>query len=336
MLIRTLVVAAAATVLLSTPARAQDQATIAAAREMAKRGMVAYDAGKFDEAEEKLGRAYEVVKVPTLALYRARALRQLGKLVEAAELYLEATQLEVGAREKARQKARQLAAQRDAERERSELLPRIPNVVVELEDADADAVTVTIDGVPIPGALLGSPRPVNPGERQVLGTRGTQEVRETVTLAEAETKTVRLRFGPDPSAKPEEPPPAPPPSEAPPADEPPDEPGWLPHQRTVGWIGLGVGGAGLVFGSVMGLRAMAQQSELDKHGCSDGHCYGDQSSDIDAYDTSRTLSTIGYAVGGVGVAAGIVLLLTAPSEQEAPPVSAWIGPRMAGVQGRFW
>ena len=41
-------------------------------------------------------------------------------------------------------------------------------------------------------------------------------------------------------------------------------------------------------------------------------------------------------IGGVGAAAGAVLLLTAPEEkQSGPTVQAWLGAGSAGVKGSF-
>ena len=79
-------------------------------------------------------------------------------------------------------------------------------------------------------------------------------------------------------------------------------------QRTLGWVGLGVGGAGLVFGGVTGLVVLSKKSALEDDGCVDARCYSDQADDVDSYNSMRTLSTVGFAVGGLGVAAGAALL----------------------------
>ena len=57
---------------------AGSEASVSTAREIAKEGLNAYDAGRYAEANEKLSRALEVVGVPTLALYTARANVKLG------------------------------------------------------------------------------------------------------------------------------------------------------------------------------------------------------------------------------------------------------------------
>jgi uncharacterized protein HemY len=55
---------------------------------VARDGLEAYDAGRYDEAIDKLSRAYEVAKLPTLAVHTARALAKAGRLVEASEVTL--------------------------------------------------------------------------------------------------------------------------------------------------------------------------------------------------------------------------------------------------------
>ena len=99
---------------------------------------------------------------------------------------------------------------------------------------------------------------------------------------------------------------------------------------------MGVGAWGLLIGAGAGVVALKQQHELDDGGCRNGVCYEDQRSDVDNYNAMRTLSTVGFIVGGIGGAAGAALLLTAPSTAEGGvAVSGWVGVGAAGVAGRF-
>ncbi len=333
--------AAAVALLASAAAFGQDSATVASAREIAKDGLAAYDAGKYDEAADKLGCAYQLVKVPTLGLYTARALLQLGKLIEASEIYLETTRLEVTGSHAAAQEQ----AQKEAAQARSALLPRIPKLVVRIDGAEAGEVTVEVDGQAIPTALLGVGHLVNPGTREIKGRRGDQAVVEQAELGEGDRKTVVLRFGVEgPAAAPAAggragaaTKPAPTVGSSPP-ERGADEATEGNTQRLLGWIGVGVGGAGLVAGSITGLVAMGQRTSLQDEGCEGNACYTDQASDVDSYNSMRTASSVGFIVGGVGLAAGATLLLTAPSHAERAPTAGaglWIGVGSAGVSGRF-
>ncbi len=328
--------AMAAALLSGSIAQAQqvDEASKSAARDIGKDGLEAFKAGRYDEAVDKLTRAYAVVKVPGLGLWTARALEKAGKLVEASEVYNEVGMLEVAEGDRAVQEV----AKQDAAKEREALLPRIPKLTVQVEGAPANEVQVTVDGVPVAAALIGAARPANPGSHSATAKVGEQEVSEEVTLAEGESETVVLRLAaPAPAEQPSMQEPAPASAPAPAATAPADTgaaDGSM--QRTLGWVGLGVGGAGLVFGTVTGIIAVSKKSSLEDDGCVDGACYADQTDDVDSYNSMRTLSTVGFVIGGVGAAAGAVLLLTAPEQDESgPTVQAWLGAGSAGVKGSF-
>jgi hypothetical protein len=86
-------------------------------------------------------------------------------------------------------------------------------------------------------------------------------------------------------------------------------------QRAVGWVALGVGVAGAAAGTFFGVRTLSQKSTVDEH------CVGSRCDDAglranDGAKDSATLSTIGFVVGGAALAAGIVLLVTAPSARS--------------------
>src|SRR5688572_33485949 len=83
--------------LVSRPTLAQevDDAARAAARKLGYAGIEAYQASDYKGALEKLDRAYQVLRAPSLGLWSARALLANGKLVEASERYLEVTRLGV-------------------------------------------------------------------------------------------------------------------------------------------------------------------------------------------------------------------------------------------------
>jgi hypothetical protein len=56
--------------------------------------------------------------------------------------------------------------------------------------------------------------------------------------------------------------------------------------------------------------------------------------------SAKKLAIVGFAVGGVGIAAGVTLFLLSNKKQEPAPssalrVSPWVGYRSAGVTGTF-
>lgn len=340
----------ASSLLIPAVSLGQSSSVLSSARELAKQGLQAYDAGRYEEAAEKLAKAYQVVHVPTLAVNQARALVKLGKWVAASELYLEATRI---ARDKTWQST-QTDAQKDAEREREELLPRIPRLTVVVKGTAPTEVEVSIDGTSLPVALIGTEQLQDPGVHKVQGTRGPEVVTESITVREGDRANVTLQFKlvsaavvqsgsnvPPPvtpvATQPAQPlqPAASTPAPEPPAAPPSNDSASSNSQRLLGWIGIGAGSAGVVIGGVTGLLAMSKHSSLQDSGdCTGGSCTPAKKSDIDSMNTLRTVSTIGFVAGGVLAATGVTLLLTAP-KQEGPRVGLWLTPTGASLTGGF-
>lgn len=318
---------------------AGEAATLSTAREVAKLGLLAYDAGRFDEAVEMLSKAYAAVHVPTLALATARALAKTGKLVAASELYLEAVRIP---RDQSWQES-QFEAQRDAENERLALLGRIPRLSIAVAGVTWSQVTVRIDGVAVPQSLMDTEQMVDPGKRNVEGNYGNQVSKQSVLVKEGEHARVSLGFTPSDAAAPTE-------SNGPPksklsapamAKVQPSAGAAAPGsvQRTVGWVTVSAGGVGLAVGAVSGLLAMSKRSSsLDSKVCpgpGQVSCISQSASDVDAYNSMRMVSMVGFIAGGVLTATGVTLLLSAPKNETSPSAGIWIGPRSAGIYGGF-
>jgi hypothetical protein len=108
-----------------------------------------------------------------------------------------------------------------------------------------------------------------------------------------------------------------------------------PVARSVSYVALGVGAVGVVVGGVFGFRAMLDKAALDG-ACMGGACPARSQHDIDALRADGTVSNIGFEVGLPALAAGVVLWLLSAGPEKAPaPAAVWVGPRAAGVAGRF-
>ena len=108
-------------------------------------------------------------------------------------------------------------------------------------------------------------------------------------------------------------------------------------QKTYALVAFGVGGAGLVLGTVGGLLALGKSSTL-KDSCklNGNKCPASAQSDIDSDVPVGTIRTAGCIVAGVGGAAGAVLLLTAPkAEVKGATVSPYVGAGNVGFTGSF-
>jgi len=301
----------------------------AAARQLGYQGVEAYQAGDYATAQDKLRRAFDVVKVPTLGLWLARTLTKNGRWVEAAEVYREVSRLEVTeGKVEAQQEAQQAAAS-----ELDELVAKMPSIVIMVEGAQANQVVVEIDGVQVPAAVLGEARPMDPGRHRVVGKSGSQVFEQVVELGPSQQRKLRLAFKPEPtnpSVKPTGP--APDPERDAEASTGGDT------QRTLGWAALGVGAAGIVTGGVTGFLVLGKKSALeDNANCRGTVCAPPAHDDVDSYNRLRTISTVSFIVGGAAAALGTTLLLTSHGgEGDAETsVSAYVGVGHAGVTGSF-
>lgn len=328
--LRRAILLAAALLAAPSPAHAVDSATRAAARDLGYEGVQAYQGGDYQTATDRLERAYDVLRAPSLALWSARALEKTGKLVEASERYLEATRLpeDSGGDPAVQQKAKQEAAA-----ERKELLPRIPKLVVEVDGVEARRVELTVAGESVKSALIGTPRPTNPGQVEVIGRVGNAIAKQVVTLTEGERESVLLSF--DPSTLPSEVDDGSQQPAAPTATTvatPEDRPASGSWQRTAGWIGIAVGAAGVVVGGVTAGILAGKQGDLD---CPDNVCPASQEDAMASYNNLRPVSSAAFVAGGILAAAGVTLLLTAPSAEQSASITPYVGWASAGVTGTF-
>jgi hypothetical protein len=311
---------------------AADRAT---ARTLAQEGQDALDAKRYSVSVDRFSRAEALVHAPTLLLGLARAQLGLGNLVEAQENYNRIIREGV-ASNAPRSWGKALA---DANKEVQTLSSRIPWVTINVNGPSAPEVVV--DTVAVPSASLGVRRAVNPGEHAIKASgEGYLPATKTITLGEGQSLSVTL----DLEKAPAPPPPAPTEVAAstPAAPEAPKPTGGA--RKTLGFVALGVGGAGLITGAITGILAIQKHNTLNKV-CSNGQCTQEifdlNKSTLNAYHAMTTTSTIGFIVAGVGVAAGTILLVTLPKSSSTQTgandgeVSAFIGWGSAGVKGTF-
>jgi|GEM_PF-373788 len=306
-----------------------DDETRSAARQLGTEGVHAYQAGDYDKASERLERAFSLLEAPSLGLWSARALEKTGRLVKAAERYLKTTRLAVEAGGDAKV---QEGAKADAAKELQALEPRIPKLVIELEGASPDEVTVTVNGAAIKAGLIGTARPTDPGVVEIVARRGAEEVRQSVDLAEGQSRAVTLNLETGQalaSSSPKE-------SEAPREDAGPlgDSGTKSRWQIPVGWTTLGLGIAGLATGGVAAGMAAAEY-ETASAGCTNDRCPNGSEEQVAGYNTLRIVSSVGFIAGGVLTALGVTFLLTAPKRPEAAYVAPVIGLGTLGLRGRF-
>jgi hypothetical protein len=186
--------------------------------------------------------------------------------------------------------------------------------------------SVEIDGEPLPEPRWYLPMYLDPGEHTIaVSAPGKQ--RRTIKVGVSREPTAQIV--PVPALADVELPPPPPPRK-PPALPPSNA------RRVAGFVVGGVGLAGLAMGSVLGVLTIQKRDEIGAH-CTTGAT----STECDALgaqlhgdaQTLGTWSTVSFAAGAAAVAAGALLVITAP--KRGPEVHAFIGPRGAVLGGVF-
>jgi hypothetical protein len=311
----------------------------AAARMLGTEGVQLAQSGDCTQAVDKLTRAEALVHAPTTAVPLAQCDIQLGKLVAGTEI------LNRVLRETLPESAPKpwLDARKRAQTLFDATGPRIPKLRIHVDRAAGAVgdVQVTIDGELMPVVLLDNDRPTDPGRHHVIASaQGFASAESDVSLSDGQSQNLSLRLEPQPAASPPVPPVQPPPLAAPTQPVAPALQPASPPNRTPGYIVLGVGAAGIAVGTVFGVLALGAKSTLDS-ACvpTKASCPSSSQGDIDALHTDAIVSTVGWAVGGVGAALGLYLVLTAHGE-ESPKTAGielrpWVGPGSAGIVGSF-
>jgi hypothetical protein len=305
-------------------ARADDATEIAAARTIGQDGVMLADQGRCAQALEKLAQAEKLHHAPTTALRMAECEIELGRIVagtERLERLLREPQ-PVGT------PAAFTAAYAKADRVLYAARPRIATLHIAVKGPRSGVATVSVDGDPVPAVLVDGDRPTDPGAHTITAKgRGWLAASANVTLKDGEVATVTLTMQPDPNA----------PQGGEGASEGPVD-GRPARTNKLAWAALGVGAVGLVVGTVAGITVATKTSSLDG-ACVDKACPASRQDDIDSTATWATVSTVGFVVGGAGLATGAVLFLLgrprSPATSAGPSIMPVIGATGLGLDGRF-
>jgi hypothetical protein len=298
-----------------------------AARDLAIQGAEAYDAGDFSTALDRFTRASALVSAPTLLVMQARSFLALGRWVEAFEAYHAAQRMPLApdAPEPF------LQAVHDAEREGSELESRLPRIEIRLP-AEASGVEITVDGAPLPAALVNVTHPIDPGTHQVVATAaGQPHFSQQVQIAEREIAIVEVpapkaNLTPATQPQPTKPVVANPPAPVDREPRPNSTPSWLLP------VAFSAGGAGVGIAVVSGFLAADRHDKLKKV-CQGKECPPEATADLDAYHLYRGLFFVGTALGAAGLGLGTYFAIW--GDKGPDEVGLELHPGGASLRGRF-
>lgn len=282
--------------LTGAPAGAQSKEELDKARAMFLEGVSLAAANNCAAALTKYQAVVKVKMTAPVVFNIAECEERLGKLVSALGSYRLAASLV--------DPAKPDAVARNVGDRVSSLEARIPRLIIERTEQTSK---IELDGQEIGTSQIGKENLVDPGTHVVSGKIGETEVwRESVELAEKETKTVTVKIDVAKFKPPEKPAAsaatsatAPPPPPPPPPVEPPSRvPAYV-----VGGLGLASLGAGF---ALMGI-SLGTAAELEQTCGADRDC---PASEKGKYDTGRTLAGVStglLALGGAALATGVVL-----------------------------
>jgi hypothetical protein len=291
--------------------------------------------GDLRGALRRFNAADAIMNVPTTGFEVASTQAQLGELVEARETLLRVLAIPQAAGDpqpfnEARAKARSLDEQ---------LVTRIGSItlracgsgpMVEVE------VELSVDGNPLPTAMIGLPFRVNPGKHQIAVRLEGRPLLHQVDVAEGQALEVPLEC-----ASQEKLAPLAAPSPSPSATRRRDEerrPQASSSFPVLAYVGAGMGVLGAGVGTTTGLIAISRKN-MATEGCVKDACPPSTWTSLERAEELANISTVSFVVGGLGVVTMVSSLLLADARpaQSSWVVSPELGRRTArlSVKGRF-
>jgi hypothetical protein len=244
----------------------------------------------------------------------AECLAGEGKLATALARYEE--YLRVFSRMTPAEQGKQRGRDGIAKSQRDALSPRVPQLKIVLPPEAPAGTKVKKDGVELGAATLNTWLPVNPGKQVIeIELPDGAKKRSEVSLPEGRQRELVLDL-PQTTAKSSEPVTTPVESEVRPKKTKKDD--------TLGWVALGIGGAGFLTSAITGVMVLGKKSTVDENcgiGGDEKACNAEGKSAADSAQTLGLVSTIGFAVGVVGVGTGTYLLVSGSSSSRSGSIA---------------
>lgn len=255
-----------------------DSTTQDVARTKGEEGLKLFANGKWQDAYDKFREAEELYHAPTLLLYMARCQQKLGRLIQARVLYkkiLDEPVIEGTT-------TAFIEARMRAGIEVKAVEQQTPKLRVSISGVPRESARVTLDGAVI--STVGE-IPVDPGPHTIeVKAENAETVIKSISLMPGMTETVELVLQ----------------SAGPPQGS-----------RLPAFAAFGVGAIGIGIGAVTGALVLSGTNDL-KSRCQENLCRLEDKNQGDSLATLGTVSTTSFILGGVGVAAGVVLLVLRP------------------------
>jgi|HubBroStandDraft_1064217.scaffolds.fasta_scaffold03886_4 hypothetical protein len=326
-------------------ALAQSKEDLANADALFNAAKAMLDAGQYADACGKFAESKRLAPGLGVTLYLADCYERIGRTASAWTEFKTAEGLARARNDQRADVARGRAQALEAKLDRLTVVvgPTVARV----------GLHVLLDGAPVAPEEWGLPLAVDPGDHVVIASAPDHPNR-TVPVhvgPENPTATARIDTLDEPAAPAQAPvspaapvQPASTPSLAASAPEPPEAPPRTDPGATNRWVGIGVGAVGIVglgIGSAFGLDAQSKKSQSNQPGNCDAtdHCYPNGLNLRSDASEAANVSTVLFVIGGVAVAAGVVLVLTAPHAPSGAALTLSPAPMPGGggalVRGTF-
>jgi hypothetical protein len=287
--------------LYASPAAAQPSDNKTLAEQLFNQGRELAKANNWTAACPKFEASLRYDAALGTKLNLATCYEHVGKLASAWGIYRDAAEMAA--------KVGDVKRREYALTQASALEPRLPKLTIAAPADTPTGLIVTRDGTAVDAAGLGTALYVDPGKHTITASApGFKTITREITIDEAKSDTLAL---PALEPAPQEPKPVDGPAPVAPIDSPP---------RTRKFVGIGVAAGGVVIagvGLVFGAKARSSLDSAQTLCGDDLVCRSDADfmrgkKLISEARTQATVSTVLVAAGGVAVAAGLVVWLTAP------------------------
>ena len=300
-------------------ARAQTPESRAAAQKMFDDAKALMESGKIAEACALLEESQKLDPGMAAQFRLGECYEKAGRLASAWSTFVEVAS------------AARAAAMADRERvahERAEALkPKLSYLAINVPEAVATTPGLAIkrDGITIGRPQWGAGVPVDPGTHAIEASAPDKKPWTSQVKVQPAPGTTTVTVPVLMSV----------------AAAPPATPGRLTEppawstQRTVGLVVGGVGVVGAVVGTIFGVRSFGKSSDSEAH-CTTGMPDLCDDTGLELRSDARELanvSTVAFALGGAAVVAGVVLFVTAPSEDASALGSVRFGVRVGAIAG---
>jgi hypothetical protein len=287
-----------------------------------RQGRDLFGAKKYDAACPKLEESYKLDPQGGTAFLLGECFEAVGRFASASTQYNAA--LEVAQRKGQADRVAKVKARLDA------VAPKIPKLTVSVAPSlkTTAGLEVTRDATPLATASWDTPLPVDPGPHVVDATApGKQKWEHTFDLAPGASGSILVdALTDEPAAA----------TSGGGATAGPEPHGsfFRDNQRTIAYAAGGAGAVGVVVGSVMLANAFSKNDAINAavaHGECAGACDSNVQSLVSDRTTDAAVGGVGLTAGGILLAGGVALWLTAPKNAPTEPKGAAMTPRITAV-----